>query len=87
MWNIVCLLFIIYSQTVLSLLTCGDIKTIYNDADCTCASKNPTCLGAFNTTRYNILEQRVNALENLLAGLNQTLLDKIINVVDVMSVQ
>ena len=47
---------------------------------------NPTCLGAFNTTRYNLLEQRVNALEDLLAGLNETLLAKIIHLSDVMSV-
>lgn len=81
-----CLLYMCLQLALSSPLSCSDIKTVYNAADCTCAPDNPTCLGAFNTTRYNLLEQRVNALEDLLAGLNETLLAKIIHLSDVMSV-
>ena len=88
MWHVLSILIILILQSASSssLLTCNDIKTMYNDADCTCASNSSTCLGAFNTTRYNILEQRVNALENLLAELDGTLLAQMINLTKITSI-
>ena len=61
-------LILVYSS---AFLTCGDVKTVYNNAGCCGFSNSTTCLDTITNAEYNAMVQRIESLEAQLNSTNQ----------------
>ena len=55
-------LVLLYSVASASL-TCGEVRVVYNDADCCGGPDSETCLDTITKDAYNAMVQRIESLE------------------------